>query len=94
VRRVAVIVFAAIAIVPGAYAPRAMEPCGVDVVQLTGTLVEVEQDGASASTEAAILDGVPRRVCLSVQHPLAPNTLVQIVDCDFPDFKLNVAVEP
>jgi hypothetical protein len=94
VRRIAIALGAGISIV-AVRGLQAMSPCRpADVAPLTGTLIEVSQDDVPVSTEAAILNGLPRRICLNATDPNGGNDAVRIVDCDYPHFEIDVRLEP
>jgi len=76
-------------------ATRALEPCpSFRVVRLTGTLLDVRQGDVVVPNEQAILDGVPRAVCVSPTNTSQPTTSVTVADCDFPESFVNVMLGP
>jgi hypothetical protein len=88
------IVFVVCALV-AAGASQARSPCPpFQAVRLTGTLIEVRQNNAVVPIEPAILDGVPRSVCLSPTDANRESSMVTVADCDFPEFFVNAALTP
>lgn len=85
--------FIAYAIV-GGRAPRAMSPCKpFDNVMLTGTLIEIRRGDTIVPNEQAILEGIPRQVCVSTVG--APDGgAVTVSDCDFPQFSATATLVP
>jgi hypothetical protein len=81
---------AAYAIV-GASVPRAMEPCNpTALLPLFGTLVEVRQGDTIVPSEQAVLEGIPRQLCVTPDS----SSIVNVADCDFPAFSVNVVPAP
>jgi len=87
--------FVAYAIV-GAGASRAMSPCrAFTPVTLTGALIEVRQGDTIVANDQAILEGLPRRACVSPTNQEIPNgTVVTVSDCDFPEYAVNASLVP
>ena len=76
-------------------ASQARSPCPpFEPVRLTGTLIEVRQDNAVVPNEPAILEGVPRSVCLSPADAFRETSMVTLADCDFPEFFVKAALTP
>ena len=87
-----VVVAAVVAVVRASVA---MTPCRPSqVAPLTGTLIEVREDDVVVSTEAAILKGLPRRICLRATGPTADDGAIRVVDCDFPNFEITASLAP
>jgi hypothetical protein len=85
--------FLACAIV-GSRASRAMSPClPFHPVTLTGTLIEVRQGDTVVPSEQAILEGLPRHVCVSGSVPY-PDAGVTVTDCDFPEHSVKANLVP
>ena len=85
--------FIAFAIV-GAGPSRAMSPCMPSApVTLTGTLIEVRQGDTIVPNEQAILEGLPRRACVSTIGP-PDGGAVTVSDCDFPEYAVKATLVP
>lgn len=86
---------ALVAWILGAGTSHALSPCApVQVVRLTGTLIEVRQGDAVISNDQAILDGVPRSACVSPTDTTHQTTMVTVADCDFSEFSVNATLAP
>jgi hypothetical protein len=87
--------FIAYAIV-GAGPLRAMSPCMPSTpVTLTGTLIDVRQGDAIVPNEQAILEGLPRRACVSPTNQGTPDGgAVTVSDCDFPEYAVKATLVP
>ena len=75
---------------------RAMSPCMPSTpVTLTGTLIEVRQGDTIVPSEQAILDGLPRRACVSAADQGRPDgSAVTVSDCDFSEYAVNATLVP
>ena len=80
----------------GSRASRATSPCPpFNSVSLTGTLIEVWHEDGIVSSEQAILDGVPRHVCVVSNGADGPDGgAVTVSDCDFPEYALRATLVP
>ena len=87
--------FIACAIV-GLRPSRATSPCPpFTTVTLTGTLIEVWHEDSIVSSEQAILEGVPRHVCVVSSAGAGPDGgAVAVSDCDFPEYALSATLVP
>jgi len=79
----------------GHRASRAREPCrSFQPVQLTGTLIEVRKGELVVPIEPAILDGVPRFICVSPTNLNQQTPWVSAANCDFPELSVNAMLTP
>jgi hypothetical protein len=71
-----------------------MSPCfPFNPVTLMGTLIEVRQGDIVVPSEQAILEGVPRHVCVSGSAP-TPDAGVTVSDCDVPEHAVKTTLVP
>jgi hypothetical protein len=76
-------------------APRAMSPCKPeDVATFSGSLIEVRQGDTIVPSEQAILDGLPRRLCVSGPAAGPSGGFVMVTDCDFAEYAVSVSLAP
>lgn len=88
---IAFVVYALVA----AGASQARSPCPPSqAVRLTGTLIEVRQNNAVVPNAPALLEGVPRSVCLAPTDAYRETSMVTVADCDFPEFFVKAALTP
>jgi hypothetical protein len=74
----------------GPSASRATSPCQTSVpVLMTGALVELRQGNEVVGADQAVLDAVPRFVCVQTQS----GTAVTATDCWFPERRVTATLE-
>ena len=75
--------------------PSRADPCLPFILApLNGTLVEVRQGDTVVPNEQAILEGLPRRACVSSNQASSQGATVTVSDCDFQEYAVNATLVP